>query len=73
MDKTTTEVMISVVETEKIGEVQNNEASIESPQPQEQQQQQQQRQDFTSDAFKIEITNLGKFAFGVCYYSKFHL
>lgn len=28
--------------------------------------QHQQRQDFTSESFKIEVSNMGKFSFGVC-------
>lgn len=27
---------------------------------------QQQRQDFTSESYKIELNNMGKFSFGVC-------
>lgn len=73
MDTTTTEATVSAMETEKIDEIQNDEktddiqidaANTDNQALQENQHQQ--RQDFTSETFKIEITNLGKFAFGVC-------
>ena len=61
MDTTTTDAGINAMETEKIDEIDTenvDDSTLEN--------QQQQRQDFTSETFKIEIRNMGKFAFGVC-------
>lgn len=71
MDTLVTEATVSVMETEKIDEIENEEKidEIEDDVANDHEletNQQQQRQDFTSDTFKIEVTNMGKFAFGVC-------
>lgn len=78
MDTTTSEATVSVMDTEQIDEIQNNEkcdennesdspAATDNDALQENTQHQQQRQDFTSEIFKIELTNMGKFSFGVCH------
>lgn len=76
MDTATLEAAVSVMDTEQIDEIQNNEKCDEIKQSDspatpdtdalQENTQHQQRQDFTSEMFKIELTNMGKFSFGVC-------
>lgn len=77
MDTTASEATVNATETEKIDETQNDEKNDEIQLDETntdnlQENQHQQRQDFTSENNKIEITNMGKFAFGVCNSFKFH-
>lgn len=75
MDTAALEATVSVMDTEQIDEIQINEKSDEINQTDspaapdndalQENTQHQQRQDFTSEMFKIEITNMGKFSFGV--------
>lgn len=80
MDTTTTEAAVNAMEMEKVDEIQSDEKTDEIDQTDtandnnlvEENTQHQQRQDFTSETYKIEVTNMGKFSFGVCNSFKFH-
>lgn len=64
------ETIDNAMETEKVPDEIATETSIDEIEAADTENQQsednQQRQDFTSETYKIEITNMGKFAFGVC-------
>lgn len=70
----TLEATAGVMETEKVDEIQDDEKTDEIDQIDtatdnnevHENTEHQQRQDFTSEAFKIEVTNMGRFSFGVC-------
>lgn len=77
MDTTAAEATVSAMKMEQGDEIEKD-AKIEEIQSDvaidehgTQENQQQQRQDFNSDTYKIEILNMGKFAFGVCKQFKF--
>lgn len=55
MESTSSEIPENIEKIEQTDDVQNDDANTDLPQ----------RQDFTSESNKIEINNMGKFAFGV--------
>lgn len=59
---TSSEAAISTMEIEKKAEVEEN---IEVENDETNNDNPQQRQDFTSESYKVEVTNMGKFSFGV--------
>lgn len=63
----TAEKLQNEAEIAKADEIIENVENVETSDHQEH------RKDFTSESNKIEITNLGKFVFGVSNYKSFHI
>lgn len=67
---TSSEAAISTMEIEKKAEVEEN---IEVENDETNNDNPQQRQDFTSESYKVEVTNMGKFSFGVSVFRFFQV